>query len=83
MKQPKMKYSTNKTDVFFTDDFWSSDISDLKDYGAENKKISRYVLVIIDNFSQFSWTGPLKIKSAQTMKNSFENVLKTSKGKPN
>ena len=50
-KPPKMIYATNKTDVFFIDDIWSLDIFEPKDYGLENNRGYRYVLVAIDNFS--------------------------------
>ena len=82
-KGPKKNYATNKTDVYFIDDIWSLDILDLKDYGLENNRGYRYVLVIIDNFSKFGWTVPLKNKNAQTIKDSFENILINSKRKPN
>ena len=82
-KPPKKNYATNKTDVYFIDDIWSLDILDLKDYGPENNRGYRYVLIIIDNFSKFGWTIPLKNKNAQTIKDSFENILKSSKRKPN
>ena len=82
-KPPKRNYVTNKTDVYFIDDIWSLDILDLKDYGTENNRGYRYVLVIIDNFSKFGWTSPLKNKNAQTIKDSFENILTSSKRKPN
>ena len=82
-KPPKKNYITNKTDVYFIDDIWSLDILDLKDYGPKNNRGYRYVLVIIDNFSKFGWTIPLKNKNAQTIKDSFENILIGSKRKPN
>ena len=82
-KPPKKNYATNKTDVYHTDDIWSLDILDLKDYGPENNRGYRYVLVVIDNFSKFGWTSPLKNKNAQTRKDSFENILINSKRKPN
>ena len=59
------------------------DILDLKDYGPENNRGYRYVLVIIDNFSKFGWTIPHKNKNGQTIKDSFENILIISKRKPN
>ena len=83
LKPPKKYYDTNKTDVYYIDDIWSLDILDLKDYGSENIRGYRYVLVIIDNFSKFGWTVPLKNKNAQTIKDSFENILINSKRKPN
>ena len=74
-KPPKRNYNTNKTDVYHIDDIWSLDILDLKDYGPENNRNYRYVLVIIDNFSKFGWTIPLKNKNAQTIKDSLEKIL--------
>ena len=82
-KGPKNNYATNKTDVYHIDDIWSLDILDLKDYGPGNNRGYRYVLVTIDNFSKFGWTIPLKNKNAQTIKDSFENILISSKRKPN
>ena len=82
-KPPKKNYITNKTDVYHIDDIWSLDILDLKDYGPENNRGYRYVLVTIDNFSKFGWTIPMKNKNAQTIKDSFENILTNSKRKPN
>ena len=69
--------------MYYIDELWSLDILDLKDYGPENNRGYRYVLVTIDNFSKFGWTIPLKNKSAQTIKDSFENILINSKRKPN
>ena len=82
-KGAKKNYATNKTDVHHVDDTWSLDILDLKDFGPENNKNYRYVLVIIDNFSKFGWTIPLKNKNAITVKDSFESILISSKRKPN
>ena len=82
-KPPKKNYATNKTDVYYIDDIWSLDILDLKDYGPENNRGYRYVLVVIDNFSKFGWTVPLKNKNAITIKDSFQNILMSSKRSPN
>ena len=82
-KPPKRNYITKKTNVCHIDDVWSLDILDLKDYGPENNRGYRYVLVSIDNFSKYGWTIPLKNKNAQTIKDSFENILISSKRKPN
>ena len=82
-KPPKKNYATNKTDVYHIEEVWSLDILDLKDYGPENNRGYRYVLVVIDDFSKFGWTQTLKNKNAQTIKDSFENILINSKRKPN
>ena len=82
-KPPKKNYATNKTDVYYIDDIWSLGILGLKDYGSTNNRGYRYILVIIDIFSKFGWTILLKNKNAQTIKDSFENILISSKRKPN
>ena len=82
-KPPKKNYATNKTDVYHNDDNWSLDILDPKDYGLENNRGYRYVLVTIDNVSKYGWTIPLKNKNAQTIIDSFENILISSKRQPN
>ena len=81
-KPPKKNYATNKINVYHNDDIWSLDILDLKDYGPENKRGYRYVLVIIDIFSKIGWTVRLKNKKAQTIKDSFEGIDISSKRKP-
>ena len=78
-RRPRKNYPTNKTNVYYIDNIWSLDILDLKDYGPENNRGYRYVLVVIDNFSKYGWTIPLKNKKGQTIKNSFENILINSK----
>ena len=69
--------------MYYIDDIWSLDILDLKDYGPENNRGYRCVPVTIDNFSKFGWTVPIKNKNAQTIKDSFENILISSKRSPN
>ena len=78
-KPPEKYYPTYKTDVYHIDDIWSFDIIDLKDYRPENKRGYRYVLVIKNNFSKSGWTLPLQNKNAQTIRDSLENILITSK----
>ena len=81
-KGPKKNYSTNKTDVYHIDNIWSLGISALKNYGPEKNKGDRYDLIILDSFSKFGWTIPLENKNAITKKDSFENIVFTSKRKP-
>ena len=61
-KPPEKNYLTNKTEVYLIDDVWSLNILDLKDYGPENNRGYRDVLVVIDNFSKFGFTIALKKK---------------------
>ena len=38
-KQPKKKYSTDKTDVYYIDNIWCEDILDFKEYCLEKIKV--------------------------------------------
>ena len=82
-KPPKKNYSTNKTDVYHIDDICSWDILDLEDYHPGNFRKNSCLFVIIDNFSKFGETKPLKNKNSQTVNNSFENIILISKRKLN
>ena len=72
-KPPKKNYATNKSDVYHIDDLWNLDILD---YGPENNRNYRYVLVIIDNFSKFGGTVPLKRKCSNNNKLFQKNFAK-------
>ena len=65
------------------DDVWSLDNLDLKDYAPGKKRGYTYVLVVFNNFINVVWTVPLKTKNAQTIKDSFEYIIISSKRKPN
>ena len=67
-KPPEKNYSTDKIDVYHIDDIWSLDLLGLKVYGPENNRGYGYVLVVIDIFSKFEFTLPLKNKKSQTKK---------------
>ena len=38
--------------------------------------------MVIDNFSKFAWTIPLKNKYAQTIKDELSNIITESRRKP-
>ena len=82
-KPPKKNYPTNKTMIKSIDNTWSSDLLDMNDYGIKNNKGYRYILVVVDNFSKFGWTIPLKNKYAESIKDAFSQIIKTSRRKPN
>ena len=80
---PKKNYPTNKSIIKSIDDTWSSDLLDMNDYGIKNNKGYRYILVVVDNFSEFGWTVPLKNKYAQSITDAFSQIIKTSRRTPN
>ena len=82
-KAPMKNYPTNKTIIKSIDDIWSSDLLDMNDYDPKNNSSYRYILVVIDNFSKFGWTIPLKNKYAQSITDAFSKIIKSSNRKPN
>ena len=82
-KPPKKHYPTNKTIIKSIDDTWSSDLLDMNDYGPKNNRGYRYILVVVDKFSKYGWTIPLKNKYAQSITDAFSQIIKTLRRKPN
>ena len=82
-KPAKTIYPTNETIVKSIDDTWSADLLNLIDYGVKNNRGYRYVLVCVDKFSKYGWTIPMTNKYATTIKEAFEQIITTSKRKPN
>ena len=81
-KSPLKNHPTNKTILKGIDETWSLDLLDLIEYGSKNNRGYRFILVVIDTFSKFAWTVPLKNKYAQTITTEFSNVITKSKRKP-
>ena len=78
-KPPKKNYETNKTLLISIDETWSADLLQMDDYGVKNKKSYGYILTVIDNFSIFGWTVPLKNKFAKTVTESFAEIISRRK----
>lgn len=64
------------------DDIWSMDIIDMTKWKDYNDNYI-YALNIIDVFSKFAWSIPLKNKTSLAILEAFENTIKTSHRKPN
>ena len=78
-KAPKKNYETNKIIYNHIDEIWSIDLADISDYKTSNNRKFRYIFVIIDKFSKYTWSIPIKFKNIQTV-NEFSKILTTSKG---
>ena len=81
-KPPRKNYKTNKIVYNNIDEIWSIDLADMIDYKISINKGFRFIFIVIDNFSKYLWTIPLKNKYSQTITNEFSNILSTSKRKP-
>ena len=59
---PRKYYPTYKIVYNHFDEISSFDLLDINDYKTSNNRGYRYILVVIDKFSKYGWTVPLKKK---------------------
>ena len=57
------------------DEIWAADIIDMQAFSKDNNGI-KYLLTVIDIFSNFVWIVPLKRKTGQEVANAFSSILK-------
>ena len=75
-------FKKRKVHSVFINKIWSADPADMQLIKNVNKGF-RFVLCVIDIFSEYEWLIPLKNKEGITTSNVFQNVLNESKSKPN
>lgn len=63
-------------------DLWQADLIDLQGYAKSNKGF-KYVLTVIDAFSKFAWTTPLKTKEKREVKLAMDGILRNSSAPKN
>jgi hypothetical protein len=64
-----------KIKVFNKDDIWGADLVEMPTNVDNNVNKYKYILTIIDLYTKYAWAVPLKNKTANTVKNAFENVF--------
>ena len=60
------------------DDLWVADLLIMKQYARENKWY-KYILNVMDAFSKFVWSEPLKKKDGYETAKAFETIIKRAK----
>lgn len=63
------------------DDLWQADLIDYQNFKTYNNGF-KYILVVLDCFSKFSWAIPIKTKSKSEVANAFNNILVKTHRKP-
>ena len=53
---------------------WSADLIDMREFSKDNKGYN-YLLNVIDIFSKYAWSIPLKTKTELEVTNAFETIL--------
>ena len=78
---PSKKDPTKKIVYNHIDEIWTIDLADMIGYKISSNKGFRYIFVIIDKYSKYLWTIPLKNRNSKTITDDFSNILTTSKRK--
>ena len=73
-KDARINYPRRRTIIKGLDDLWQADLADFQLYARENKG-HKYILMVIDCFSKFLWTAPLKDKSGPTVKTALTKIF--------
>lgn len=63
------------------DDLWQADLIDFQSLKKDNQGY-KYILVVLDCFSKFSWAVPVKTKSKFEVSNAFNKILLSSNRTP-
>ena len=63
------------------DEIWAVDLVDMRTFSEWNKGV-KYLLMVIDLFSNYGWIKPLRDKRSETVSKAFDEMFETSKRKP-
>ena len=74
-------YKKRKVIVGSIDEIWSADLVDMQQLKSYNHGF-RYIINVIDVFSKFVLSVPIKDKTGKTITNAYKFIVKTSKRKP-
>jgi len=80
-KPIKRKFQRRRVYVKGIDYIWAADLVEMQEWSKQNKGF-RYLLNVIDIFSKFAWSIPLKIKMGNICLDVFKLILKKFRRKP-
>lgn len=80
-KPARVNYARRRTIIKGFDDLWQADLAEFGLYARENKGY-KFILVVIDCFSKYLWTAPLKDKTGNSVCNALEAIFKKDKRIP-
>lgn len=75
---PKQHFPTEHIICDYIDQEWQTDLIDMSNLANQNRPY-KFVLVVIDVFSRYLWTRPLKTKRASEAAEKFQDIIDTDK----
>lgn len=79
--QRKKKFPRRKVVVYYTNETWAVDLASMETLSKDNDGY-KFILCVIDVFSKFAWTKPLKNKSATTVLTAMKEIVSEIEDKP-
>ena len=79
-KPVKTKFRRRRVIANGVDDIWSADLVDMQ-WSQENKGF-KHLLNVIDVFSKYAWSIPIKDKMGKSITDAFKKIVKTSRRRP-
>ena len=76
------KFVRRKVVTVGKNDVWAGDLVDMAEWKDKNDGY-KYMINIIDVFTRYAWSIPLKDKTAKSILEAFKSILRDSGGKPN
>lgn len=77
-RSSRKRFPRNPYIVFNRDDLWEADLTSMEKVAKYNRGF-RYLLNVIDVFSRYAWSVPIKNKSAESIVKAFKSILRKSK----
>ena len=68
------KFKKRKIFARFKDNIWAADLTQMESSPSKNKKV-KYLLCVIDVFTDFAWAKTLKDKKGKTALNTFIEIV--------
>ena len=68
------KFPLRRVMVNVPNETWSADLVDMREFSNDNKDYN-YLLNVIDIFSKYAWSIPLKTKTALEVSKAFQSIL--------
>lgn len=82
LHKPAFKnYPSRMVYIHDINDIWSADLIDMQEWANVNNG-NKYLLNVIDIFSKYAWSKPIKDKTSTSVINAFKEIFKTQKDKP-
>ena len=80
-KPIKRKFTKRRVISDGIDEIWSADLVDMQWNSKENKGV-KYLLNVIDVFSKFVWSVPIRDKTGKSIVEAFQHIINESNRKP-